>query len=230
MARINVRNNIDIERNPVEKFLMKVKDVITGNRKLVLYSFISLLIAVVLLIVSSIIFEKRSESQMVRYETIMQMYQIQGTENPENIEKTIAELKKLHGSSYFGFVHHMSLYSAGNLYYSVKKYKEAEEALISFAGSTPSELFAALALLKASSAAEERADLDRAIEIYKTLEGKYLNGILDDQILYNMGRVYGLKNDKAMAKKYYNNIIMSYPQSPLAEKAKKRMLLLGLPK
>ena len=53
------KDKIKIERNIIEQALMAVKDFIIGHRKLVLYVFIGLCVAVVLLIGGGIYYEKR---------------------------------------------------------------------------------------------------------------------------------------------------------------------------
>ncbi len=51
-----------------------------------------------------------------------------------------------------------------------------------------------------------------------------------DQVLYNTGRLYSLKNDQIKAREYFNKVITRYPESAYAERSKERLLLLSLVK
>ena len=228
MERVKVRNNIRIERNPIEQFLMKMQDFIRRKRTIVLYSLLGVMFVALLAIAASVYLEKRAHSLLVSYETIMDDYQKAGKEKPENIASTIGRLAALHEKAGFGFVYEMSQYSIGNLLFLQGKYDDAGKALTEFAGKTSSDMYAAAALLKAASAAEEKGDLDGALALYSNLEKGYINGVYADQIMYNMGRVYNLKGDAFLSRKYYNMVISTYPRSSLAGKAKKRLFLVGI--
>jgi len=228
MARIKVKNEIKIERNVIENFLMNLKDFVGRNRKIVLYSFFAIVAVMVVTIGVLVYIEKASLSQQVRYEEIMDNYRKGGAQNSDNIDKTIASLKELADSTYFGFTSEMPCYVIGNLYFSIKKYKEAEAYLLKYEDVSSPSVFSAMALLKASMAAEERNDIDTALSISKRLEEDYSDSIIADQVLFNLGRIYGIRKDEFMSKKYYNDVISLYPRSSLAEKAKKRLLMTGI--
>jgi tetratricopeptide (TPR) repeat protein len=226
MERIKVKsNNIEIHRNPIERFLMYIKNFIKAKRSLVVYSLIVILVLSVLAIAGSVYLEKRSASILLQYESIMDDFQKGGPENPDNISATIERLKSLRASSRFGFIHDMCGYMSGNLYFSQGRFVEAKTALLEFASDSSSKTYAQLALIKAACAAEEAGDIDGALDLYRRLEEKYGNGVLADQIFYNMGRVYSMKGDAMMSKKYYNMVLSGYPKSAFAEKAKKRLYL-----
>ena len=228
MAKIQKRSNIEIERNPVERILMKIKDVVQENGKIVLYSFGGVVGALIIIIAASVILENRSASELVRFETIMAEYQKKGMDNEENIGATIRDLEALIDASYFGFTRERALYITGNLYYDLKRFDKAEEYFQRFADSSSDEPLVSLALLKSAQAAEEAKNFDSALKQLKALEEDRSEGMLGDQILYNIGGVYKAKGDLAQAKKYYNEVITLYPQSALAAKAKERLFLLGL--
>lgn len=228
MARIKVRNEIEIERNPVEKILMSIKNFIKDNRKIVVVS-LSVVLVLILVVIGSLIFiENESQRELIKFEKIMDNFR--AAEGAASFEKTEAELREMIESTSFGYAHDMSHYVLGNLYYNQKKFKEAEKFLELFSSKTSSSMLAAIALQKAALAAEESGNLKKAVEIYSLLEEDYDDSIVADQFYYNFARVYGKKGDLFSAKKYYDRVVSLYPQSPFSERAKKQLLLLGLKK
>jgi len=224
MAKIKVKTNIDIERNPVERILMKIAEILKANRKLVLYIFGAIFLGLILTIVASVIVDMRSTDQQIRYEAIMDEY-YKNRKDTKIVEKTIAELQKLADSAYIGFASKMPYYMMGNLYYDLKKFKEARKYLLIFANKDSSEVFTPLAFLKAALSLEEMGKLDDALVSLKKLQEKYGEGMVADQVLYNIGRIYSIKGDPAQAKIYFNRVIAQFPQSVLAGRAKQRLIL-----
>ncbi len=224
MSKIKVRNNIEIERNPVERYLMKVADFFRENRKVALYSLVGILILGILLIASSVFIELRSEKQQVVYEKIMDHY-YKNSSDKKAIEKTIADLKDLADSSYIGFTSKMPYYIMGNLQFELKDYDQARVNLLKFADKSSSDIFIPLALIKAALASEEAGKIDEALKSLLELEKMYPEGMVSDQILYNIGRVYVRKGDFARGKTYFSKVMALYPQSAIAGKAKQRLIL-----
>jgi len=227
MARVKIRKEIEIERNVVEKILMKVKDYIKENRQFVLYSLSGLLAAAVLLISGLVYHEYSTEKDLVKYEQIMDNYRaLSGNNNKTEIKKVIKDLKSLLGSTWFGHVNSMGYYTLGNIYFSEKMYSESIESLTVFADKSSSSIFAALALQKIAVAAEESGKKDFALKTYKKLEEDYSDSAITDQVFYNLGRIYQVNGDLVMAEKYYTRLISSYPQSPCTRKAKVKLFLM----
>lgn len=224
MAKIKVRTNIDIERNPVERILMKIAEILKANRKLVLYIFGAIFLGLILTIVASVVVDMRSTDQQIRYEAIMDEY-YKNRKDTKTVEKTIFDLQKLADSSYIGFSSKMPYYMMGNLYYDLKKFKEARKCLLIFADKDSSEVFTPLALLKAALSLEEMGQLDDALISLKELEEKYGEGMVADQVLYNIGRIHSIKGDPSQAKIYFNRVIAQFPRSVLAGRAKQRLIL-----
>ncbi|MCP4133940.1 MAG: tetratricopeptide repeat protein [bacterium] len=235
--RINVRKEIEIERNPIEKKMMEVSKFIKGNRKKVLYSLGGILVAVVLLIVSLIIYDGANKKAQLRFYQVVEDYNKysgpEGEKTEEKVNKTINDLKELIDSTSIGFVNEMSLYFLGNVYFAEKKYKEAKDYLLQYEDTASSPVFAVIALQKAAIAAEELKDLDGALKIYKRFEKDvdYTSSVVADQVYYNMGRVHKKKGDIKSARKSYNDLIKGFPNSKaLVQQAQKRLALLGLKK
>lgn len=224
MAKIKVRNNIDIERNPVERILMKITDFLKENRKVALYSLVGIFAGAVILIAASVLVEIRSTKQQVRYEEIMDNY-YKNSSDKKVITKTIADLKDLANGAYFGFAAEMPYYVMGNLHFELKNYDKARSNLLEFADKSSSDVFCHLALVKAALASEESGKIDESLKLLLDLEKKYPEGMVTDQILYNIGRIYIRKGEAARGKTYFSKVMALYPQSAIARKAKQRLIL-----
>jgi len=71
MAEIKKKSNIEIERNPIERFLMYVKDFLKSNRKKAAYSAVFILALFFLLLTVNLLLTRSSEKEMVRLEIII---------------------------------------------------------------------------------------------------------------------------------------------------------------
>ena len=228
MAKIKVRNQIEIERNVIERTLMKVRDFIKENKRTVLISTAGFFSVLVITISILVYLEYVEKDELVQFENIMNQYhQYSGDKTSENVTNTIENLKKLIDSTYCGFIHNISIYTVGNLYYSEKNYKEAIKYLYSYYDNNSSSLLAPIALLKTAFAAEEEGDPDKALSYYKILENEFSDSVLADQIYYNAGRMYLQKKDIISSKRNFNKVISSFPQSAYAAKASQRLILLN---
>jgi len=226
MARINVRREIEIERNVVEQYLMDVKDFIKNHRKTVLYSMVGILAVCVIIIALFVYIDSVTSENQERFDRIMAEYKKFYPNDREGIRKTAAELKKFVDSSYFGFSRQMGMYMLGSIYYSEKNYKEAVPYLKKFASKTSSTFFASLALLKAGVSYEELNDFESALKIYKELEDDYSGSPVEDQVFYSMARAFQKKGDIINARNYLNKVVATYPQSLYADKSRKRLFVL----
>ncbi len=225
MDRITVRNRsvISISRNPVERFLMKVKDFLSAHRKAVLICSAGILAAAVIAVCLTFYFNKRADSLLVQYESIMNEYYASPEAGSEAVSAAAEKLKVLIDDSSFGSVYERALLALGNLYYENGNCSEACEALCRYADECSAEFPAALALVKAGCAAEENGDAESALKIYLRAEQKYGDGAAGDRIAYSLGRVYAAKGDMISAKRYFEKVSSEFPFSALQENAKKRL-------
>jgi len=125
-------------------------------------------------------------------------------------------------------VHEFGYYIIGNLYYSEKKYKEAREYFLKFADSSSGSYFAPMGLQQAARSSEYLGDIKDARKIYSRLEKDYEKSAIADQIQYDLGRIYEQEGDGVRARECYNKVLAGFPRSPFAQKAKERIILLGL--
>ncbi len=218
---------IEIERNLIERFLMGVKDRYKSNKKPLIYSFISILIVVALIISGVVYYRNREKVELEQFEKILDRYSTSDQNDLKNIQKTINDLNALIDSSLWGYVNENGYYVVAGLYLSINNQKEGKKYLLKFVDKSPSSFFAPLALHRAGIASEELGDINDAFRIYQRLEKEYQNSIIADEIFYDLGRINQVKGNLLKAKEYYNKVISEYPISVFASKAKKRLLLLG---
>lgn len=226
MERIKVRrNDIHISRNPIERFLMRVKDFCKAHRKIVLGSIIGVLATGAVAVVLYVYFDSRNASLLTEYETIMDEYRQTIGNKDADSTPIVEKLSQLKDKASFGSVYRSCLFAIGNICYSQKKFTEAEEAMATLADETSSDLYGPMALLTAAAAAEELGNTDKAMEFLRKAENDYGTGVFADRIIYGLGRVSSIKGDTASAKAYYSRVITDYPASALADAAKKRLFL-----
>jgi tetratricopeptide (TPR) repeat protein len=228
MAKIKVRKDIEIERNPVERTILNLRDFIKDNRKKTVNIFIAVGVLALAVILGLLYYSNHLDTHLVLYEKIMDNYEKNREKDPKIVKKTLEDLQTLSGSVKFGFVDDIVNYHIGNLYYSEKNYKEAHRFLVKFAVATSSDVLASIALNKAAVALEESGDLEGALMIYKKIEDDYSDSVIADQAFYNIGRLHSIKKRKEDAVIYFNRVISLFPRSAYAEKARKRLFLIGL--
>ncbi len=229
MARIKVRKEIEVSRNPVERTLMTLKQVIQEKRKTVIIAVLLIVTVSTVVITALVINENSSQKQQIRFEEIMDAYRRGDVSDAANTDKTITELKKLADSSWFGTVHQICFYVMGNLYYQKGAYQDAADNLSIYAKKSSSDLFVALALIKTASAYEMMANREKAGELYARLEKDYGKTPVADQILYRTARFYKSGNNNEKARLYYERLIATFPMSEMAREARNDLMLMGLP-
>ena len=222
--KIKSRNTIVITRNPIERVLMKLKDLILKKRTVLKYSLFIALIVIVLGTAAFIFFDRRSHSLFVQYESIMSEYDTE-SDNAQ-IAGVIEKLKNFREKAAFGSVYQKATWSLGNFYFEQGKFNDAYNVLAELSGKSSHEIYSVFASLKAGCAAEEDGDFDKALGIYKKLEEEHGNGVCADSIFYNLGRAYNLKGDFSQSRKYYNILLTNYPNSVFTQSAKKRLFFI----
>ncbi len=227
MAVKKTKNNIEIERNVIEQYLMLIKEFVKNNGHYVKYILTSIIILIVLSVGIFIYIDRTTTANYIKYEKIIDSYR----SNPENRvlkDKTINELRELVKNSSFGHAHQMSFYMLGNLLYEDEKFAEAYDMFKAFIKKSSSkEIFIPIAVNKASICLEEQGKFDDAISLLLKFEEDNKDSILLDQVLYNAGRLYAIKEDRAKAMEYFNKVITAFPDSVFSERSRERLFLLG---
>ncbi len=159
MANIKHKSNIEIERSPIEKFLMSVKDFYKNNSRKVITVSVSILLILVVSLASYVLFTRSSEKELMKFELVIDNYRSDPL-NQEVKDKTIAELQGLIAGSKFGFVHEMSHYFLGNIFFNDKKYGEAYSMFEAYIKKSSDDVFMHIAENKATICLEEKGKID----------------------------------------------------------------------
>lgn len=224
------KSRIEIERNVIEKFLMRVRDYVMQNRKKVKYISIAVLAIIVILISVDLYVSHVGTRDRSRFDAVMDLYR----DNPSDqavVEKCKGELRELIKGTSFGFVHQMSHYMLASILYDEKKFGEAYDLYMVFIKKSSSDiLFIPLAVIKASACLEEQGKIDEAINLLSKYEDDKDFNLVTDQLLYNIGRLYAVKGDKAKSREYFTKLRTNFSESPYADKAKERMFYLSIQK
>lgn len=227
MANKKSRQEIKIDRNPIEAFLMKVRDYIRRNKRQVYISVIVIFFAAFVTVAIFVYMETYSVKSYAKYELIIENYR----QNPidEDVKnKTINDLKELIEDTSFGFVPKASNYILGNIYFEDKKYDDAYKHLNYYVDKTSArDALHPLALNKAGVALEELGKIEEALSYLIKHEEKNKDSIVMDQVLYNIGRLYNATGDRLRSKEYFNKLMDMYPDSSYADRAKERLFLMS---
>jgi tetratricopeptide (TPR) repeat protein len=226
------KRDIEIRRNIIEKSLMAVKEYARQNMKMVLYAAAAVAATAVLVIGAVLYYDMRETAEMVKLERILdayrQSYSSDASKRAEMLEKTAKDLDALTSDSWWGYVRRNGNYIIGGLYYNERNYAGARKYFLIFADGNGRSFFAPLALQQAARSAEYMSDYKEALKIYTRLEKDYSESVIADQIFYDLGRVYEHEGDIFKARENLNKVITSFSRSPFAQKARERLMLLGL--
>lgn len=224
--------DIEIRRNIVERGLMAVKEFTRENLRLVAWSAVGLVAAVLLVTVGYMVYDSRQEADLARFEKILDDFQ--GLQYPTEaeraaaIEKTAAELIAVSDAAYWGYARRNGRYVAAGLYFEADMYDKALESYLSFVDRSPRSFFAPMALQQAARSLEALDRNKEALDIYRRLEKEYADSAVADQVLYDAGRLHQMEGDLFKARESFNRVIALFPKSPFARKARERLMLLGL--
>jgi len=227
MSGILKKGSIEIQRSKIEQFLMSVKDLIQKNSRKVFTVFISVVIILSALLTVYVFYNRSAEKELVRFEIIIGKYRTDPLKQDIK-ENTITELRKLIADTKFGFVHDLSHYYLANILFDENKFNEAFDAFSVFIKKSSSkDVFVPIAVNKSALCLEEQGKLDEAIDLLNRFDEKNNDTIVSDQINYNIGRLYSLKNNQIKAREYFSSVIIKYPRSIYAERSKERIFLLS---
>ena len=243
MSEIRKKSHIEIERNPIERFLMYVKDFLKINSRKVIYSAVFIFALFSLSLTAYLLLTKSSENDMIRLEVIIDNYSKSVRESnvgaasqntlsgsasmSEANNKTIQELNNLISDTKFGFVHKISHYWLGNILFEEKRYNEAFNAFDTFIKKSSDGVFVPIAINKAAICLEEDGKIENAIALLSEYTAGSKNKIVMDQMYYNLGRLYLLNNNQIKARDAFKYVVEEYPQSAYAARSRERLFLIS---
>jgi len=228
MANIHVKREIKIERNPVETFLMALKDRYRKNKKAAQYSFIAFIAFITLLIILVIVVNISAEESRNKFDVLVAEYNKYSAEkNLEKQKETVVKIENLSSDALFGFVSRMGFYYTGLYYHETGDMDKAVSNLNRFISKSKKDIFWELASMRVAVIYEDQGKADMALEAYKKLEADHKEGAVLDQLYFYMGNLYTSLKDPINARNYYNKVITEFPQSAFSARAKKRLFMLG---
>jgi tetratricopeptide (TPR) repeat protein len=220
-----VNRTIDIERNIVERFLMRIKESSKGRKKQILLVIGILFLCAILAITGIVFYNTKANNELTEFEKILDQYYM-SSEKDSILENTVNGLNKIINKSLWGYVNENGNYIVAGVLLSAEKYTEGKDYLLKYVEKSPSSFFAPLALHKAAIIYEKLDDTENAYKLYSRLEKEYKDSVIIDEVYYNLGRLFQIKGDFLKAKEYYNKIISEFPMSMFSAKAKNRLFLL----
>ena len=242
MTDTRKKSNIEIEINPIERFLMYVKDFLKRNSNKAVHVAVSILVLFVISLTAYLLVVRSSEKEIARFEIIVDNYTKSISEHihddhaddknlnkkiiTEANNKAITELNNLISETKYGFVYEMCNYWLGNILFEEKRYGEAYKAFDIFIKKSSDDVFVPIAINKAAVCLEEEGQIDNAVALLSAYVDTK-NKINKDQIYYNLGRLYLLNNNQIKARESFKLVIDEYPESVYANRSKERLFLLS---
>ena len=139
-------------------------------------------------------------------------------------EENFAKIEKSFPGSYAA---QRGNFYQGNLKYESKDFGSAEAAFSKAALEMETSYLAPIALMNAAIAAEENANLAKAVEYLTTLSKKYSkNSPLAIRALFNLGRIAEIQKNWTSAKEAYQKLLDSYGSSSWTKLARDRIIYL----
>ncbi len=220
------RSDIDIKRNIIETELMTAKSFFKANRKVVLSVGVVVLVAAVIAFSAYVFIDSASRKNLVKYEKFAELYRLNQSDEKAKAS-AIEGLKKIVAESGFGIAVELSCYELGNIYFDKGKYDESISYLDRFIKQANNDnILKSIAVNKVAVSYEESGKIDEALTFLNKYDSSSSKGIVSDQILYNIGRLYQKKGNKVQAKSAFERLISSFPGSIFTVRAKERVFLI----
>ena len=222
-------SNVKVEQNKFEKIFSGIFGYISSHKKMFIFSFLLILIAVLAIIVFAIYYDKHQSEVVVQYEAILDEYSrlIEEEKKEEAVDYAVTEIVKLSESAKWGYIKDNGYYLVAGILYHNKRYEEALSYYKKFIENNDSSELIPLARIQIAVTLEWLDRNDEAFEIYKILETDLADTKFIEQIIYDLGRHYERTGDVKKAKEYYGRLISEYIGSFYEKQAKKRLMLIN---
>ncbi|MCL1928418.1 MAG: tetratricopeptide repeat protein [Treponema sp.] len=161
------------------------------------------------------VFERRMNEQGVTY----------GSADSAETDVLLEELNAFAPST-FGYAAARAYSLAADIYFSRSEWNKAEESWVKSARIAPKIYLFPVSLFNAAVAAEEQGNLDGAIGYFK--ESLDYPGVFPAaaRARFNIGRIHDERNEKDKAREAYTELIEKSPESPWANLAHNRLIVL----
>jgi tetratricopeptide (TPR) repeat protein len=165
-----------------------------------------------------------------RYDTIRS--ESDETKHQEAITTLLKEVEHF-ASTHSGYAGGKAYSIVASIHVDRKEWLEAEKAWIAAKEKVPASYFAPVALYNAATTAEERGDIDRAIELYTEITTEYQNQNtfpLMPRVYLAIGRLEETRKNNSAAIAAYQKIVEKWPDDSWTKIANSRILYLSLSK
>ena len=238
-------NKLEINRDVIEKFLMRVKDSVKKHKKASIAVLCSIVVLGAAAAVCAVLYQKSIDDSLAEYAKIsedfddsvrkiseeiprtMDNYDLLNSKINELKADTAAKIVKLKEKSRFGYIAREGYYLAGGYYLESEKNEEAIKYFELFIKENPASDFTPLALFSMGVCYENSGNIDKALEVYLSIEKKYPNGKYNARNLYDIGRMYQKKGDLSKAKEYYEKVKVQHTNTLHSDYATARLMLLN---
>jgi len=219
------------EKQEAIGFSAKVVNFIQRNRVLLLGILGGIVVAVIALIVAITVIDATKVQAIEQVESFSERYdKIRFETDEEKKDKEISllvdELKSF-AASHSAYAGARALNILAGIYADKKDWSEAEKTWAQVADKLPKSYLAPVALYNAATAAEERGDFVKAIELYTKAVDTYGDEFpLAPRAYFAIGRLQETQKNSAGALSAYQKIVEKWPTDNWTKLAQSRILFI----
>jgi tetratricopeptide (TPR) repeat protein len=219
------------EKQETIGFSAKVVNFIQRNRVLLFGILGGIVVAIIALVVAITVIDatkvqaiEQAESFSERYDKIR--FETDESKKDKEIATLVDELKSF-ASSHSAYAGARALTILAGIYADKKDWSEAEKAWAEIATKLPKSYLAPVALYNAATAAEERGDFVKAIELYTKAVDTYGDEFpLAPRAYFAIGRLQETQKNTAAAISAYQKLVEKWPTDSWTKLAQSRILFI----
>ncbi|MEJ5189000.1 MAG: tetratricopeptide repeat protein [Breznakiellaceae bacterium] len=216
-------------------FSDRLVNFIQRNRKILAGILIVIFVALVGVGIGYTVLENARKANIVKVAELEKSYEEirilqDSSEKEEKVQTLIKELEKFAeqhswSSKYSGARAYMTL---ATIHVDRKEWPEAEQAWLKVASISPSSYLAPVALYNAATAAEERGDSLKALELYTRCAKEYEKTFpLIPRVYFAIGRIQESQKNNTEALAAYEQLVEKWPNDNWTKLARSRILMLS---
>jgi len=222
---------IEIERNLVEKYLIKLKHKIQDHIKIVKKVGVFLILLVLLFFILLFVHGKIEKSHSNEFFSLLKQYDKTkimpgGEKRNKLLNQVIQNSTQLCNSLWSSKYSPNGCLVAALTYLEKKDNKNYAKMLNEYVNLNNDKYLGSYILFYAAYAYEASFELEKAYKLYDKLQKMYKTIQKEDIGLYHKARVKYLQNNYKEAKKLFNLLKKEYPQSSYLKDAKNYLLLI----
>lgn len=209
----------------VVNFIQKNRGLLFGIFGVIIITIIALIIAITLIDQTKIRVIEQVESFSERYDTLR--FEADETKKDTQLDALVNEIQSF-ASSHAAYAGARALNILAGIYADKKNWVEAEKAWTAIAEKLPKSYLAPAALYNAATAAEERGDFVKAIELYSKAVDTYGDEFpLAPRAYFAIGRLEETQKNSAGAISAYQKLVEKWPADSWTKLAQSRILFIN---